>query len=257
MDHRSAIPTDRQRRRASSLHPPVSLGHGFRVAFPGPSGPLPPRSGRRRAAGRGRRRAATPDGAERRPRTRSTRGVNDSGSPTDRRRRPTGAPRRTGPGQTDAALSTSSSRPAPHCLTAASGGDLKRPGSPIAACSKGLLPTAPEPIRSICVDALQSSTTDRREDCTGIARRADAVAASRTPRAGRSDVAVPRSPAPRRNAPDPGIRGVFASGELGGARLGRGELLRGGRAGRRRARERDRRRRGAGRCVAGGDGATE
>src|SRR5438045_5729251 len=62
-----------------------------------------------------------------------------------------------GAGQTDAALSTSSSRPAPHCLTAGPGRGPGSAWSPIAASLKVLLPTTPEPIAasgSVCFRSL-------------------------------------------------------------------------------------------------------
>jgi hypothetical protein len=122
------------------------------------------------------------------------------------------------PGQTDAALSTSSSRPAPHCLTALPGVIPDRPRSPIAASSKVLLPTTPEPIRSIVLGAFQASIGPRPTDCTRIARgRAapgrrsapearwpghgnapDPMDPGRAPRRSRKSSARPTEPPPRR-----------------------------------------------------------
>jgi hypothetical protein len=73
------------------------------------------------------------------------------------------------PEQSDAALPTSSSRPAPHRLTVGPGTNPGWTWSPIAAYLKVLLPTTPEPAQSIDAGALQASVVGGRTGCTRIA----------------------------------------------------------------------------------------
>jgi hypothetical protein len=85
-------------------------------------------------------------------------------------------------GQTDAALSTSSSRPAPHCLTA--GRDESRIGLvPDRRVIEGSPPDDAGADRSIRLGAFQESALDRTRGCTRIAP----VSIRRTAQPGRSE----------------------------------------------------------------------
>jgi hypothetical protein len=141
------------------------------------------------------------------------------------------------PGQTDAALSTSSSRPAPHCLTAEPERIPERPTVPDRRVFEGTPPDDAGADRSICPGTLQTSA-DRRT--AGL--HAHCTSAPGT-----------------RKRPGPIDPGRLDRDELGGARSG----LRGGRCGLGRDRSRGGRRdhhRGTGRRsrgVARDDRATD
>jgi hypothetical protein len=146
------------------------------------------------------------------------------------------------PGQTDAAPSTSSSRPAPHRLTGPRGPDEPVAGTiPDRRAVEGCPPATSEPVRSIDPGWLQTSDAERHEHHTRIAPAVPGI--KRRPRA----------------AGPGGVENCAGSGR-GRRSLHRG-LLR--RAAERVARRRNRRggragrRRRAGRVVAGNDRAAE